>query len=362
VSGPGQLSGDSLVASAAGRVEVEAEQPGDNTYQAAKAQQSVTVVKRAQQIQWEQVPNKRLGEAAFRIKATASSGLAVGFSVVSGPAQIRDNEVNLKGAGPVVIKAAQPGDEMYAAAEAVCSFEVAKGAQTIQFEPAAGAIHVGESFTLQASASSGLAVGFSVLEGKVQLAANRLSAQAAGRVRIKATQRGNDDYEPAEAVQSFTIIKASQKVEFKALSQELFVGDKCNLEAVASSGLAPVTFSVVSGKAVVSGHQLTLKGPGPVVLKSSQPGSESFEAAEAEQTLIVQKAKQTVRFEHLPQEATAGQTVPIEARASSGLAVSIEVVSGPAEIVEGQLVLRAAGEVKLRASQAGDENYAAAPE
>src|SRR5205823_3062009 len=158
------------------------------------------------------------------------------------------------------------------------------------------------------------------------------------------------------------VIKASQKVEFKALAQELFVGDKCNLEAVASSGLVPVTFRVVSGKGVVSGHQLTLKGPGPVVLKASQPGNERFEAAEAEQTLIVQKAKQTVRFDHLPQQATAGQTVPIEARASSGLAVSIEVVSGPAELVEGQLVLRAAGEVKLRASQGGDEDYAAAPE
>jgi hypothetical protein len=361
LSGPAELNGNALVGTGAGRVEIEAEQRGDGKHQPAKTQRSLLVVKRSQKITFEKLPDRKLGEPPFFLSAVATSGLPVRLSVVSGPAKIEDPEVALTGAGRVTIKAIQSGDSCYASAESVQSFTVAKGRQTIAFDAAPAALRAGEAWPLQARASSGLPLTFSVQRGKARIAGNQLTPEAAGSLTIKATQTGTENFEVAEAVQSFTVIKSSQTVNFQALPTELFVGDRCPLEAVASSGL-PMTFTLVSGKATISGQHLTLKGAGLVVLKATQAGNERFESAEAEQSLQVLKAKQTISFNGLPREASAGESFPLRATAGSGLPVSIGVLSGPAEILNGQLTLHGAGEVKIKATQSGDENYAPAPE
>jgi hypothetical protein len=86
-------------------------------------------------------------------------------------------------------------------------------------------ISVGEACTLQAKASSGLPVTFSVVTGRGSLAGNRFTPNAEGTVTIKATQTGNADYEPAEAVQDLMVVKARQRLDFKGLPREVFVGD-----------------------------------------------------------------------------------------------------------------------------------------
>jgi hypothetical protein len=182
VSGPAELKDNTLVGKGAGRVEIEAEQPGDGKYLPAKVQRSILVIKCSQEILFEQLRDRKVGEPPFVINVTATSGLSVTFSVVSGPAQIKDKEVTLTGAGPIVIKAAQAGDATYAAVEAVGSFSVGKGRQTINFAAAPGAVSVGETCTLQASASSGLPVSFSLVTGKAKLSGNRLTPDAAGTV------------------------------------------------------------------------------------------------------------------------------------------------------------------------------------
>ena len=362
LSGPGELKGNALFGTGAGRVEIEAEQVGDDKYVPAKNQRSLRIIKRSQQIQFEQPPERKVGDPAFGINAKSTSGLPVTFSVVSGPAQIRNSEIAVTGAGRVELKAMQAGDATYVAAEKTCSFSVAKGQQTVRFDAVAGAASVGDTYVLQARSSSGLPVTFSVIEGKASLGGNRLTPEAAGSLRIKATQEGNHNYEPAEALQSLSVIKAAQTLTFKALPKEIFFGDRCTLEAVASSGIGPFSFSVASGQATIDGNQLTLTSAGAVVIRATQAGNERFEAAEAEQGLTVLKAKQTIRFEGLPLEATVGESFPVRATAASGLPVGIGVHSGPAEIIEGRLTLHGAGEVKIKANQPGDDNHAPAPQ
>ena len=220
----------------------------------------MVVKKRRQEIQFGPLRDSKVGDPPFTIIASATSGLPVHLSVESGPAQIRNQEVTLTGAGRVEIKAAQAGDETHSAAEARCSFSVGKGQQTIDFEPIPGAISVGQDWTLQARASSGLPVTFSIVAGNVVLVGNRLTPNAAGVVTVKAMQTGSGDYEAAEAVQKLTVVKAKQRLDFKALPREIFVGSTCELEAVASSGLSDVSFSVVSGKATVSASTAYVNG------------------------------------------------------------------------------------------------------
>ncbi len=83
----------------------------------------------AQTVTFGALANKTYGDAPFTVSATASSGLAPSFSIVSGPATISGSTVTITGAGTVVLSAAQAGNATYAAATPVQqSFTVAANA------------------------------------------------------------------------------------------------------------------------------------------------------------------------------------------------------------------------------------------
>jgi hypothetical protein len=69
--------------------------------------QSFTVAKATQTITFPAIPTKTFGTPAFALEATASSGLTVSYSVVSGPATISGNMVTITGVGNVNIRASQ---------------------------------------------------------------------------------------------------------------------------------------------------------------------------------------------------------------------------------------------------------------
>ena len=79
-----------------------------------------------QAISFPQIPNKLNTSPAFQVDATATSGLAVEFSILSGPASIVGNTITLTGdTGLVSVKATQPGNAQYDPAEPVIqSFRV----------------------------------------------------------------------------------------------------------------------------------------------------------------------------------------------------------------------------------------------
>jgi len=78
------------------------------------------------------IPGKTFGDGPFTVSATASSGLAPAYSIVSGPATISGQTVTLTGVGTVVVRASQPGGTNFtAAAPADQSFTVAPAAATV---------------------------------------------------------------------------------------------------------------------------------------------------------------------------------------------------------------------------------------
>lgn len=74
---------------------------------------------------------------------------------------------------------------------------------------------------------------------------------------------------------------AMQTVSFAPAAAPLIVGKPIVLVATSSSGLA-VTFSLVSGNAVLSGPTLTLYDTGRTVVRATQPGNASFVRASTE--------------------------------------------------------------------------------
>ncbi|RYY26224.1 MAG: hypothetical protein EOP41_04730, partial [Sphingobacteriaceae bacterium] len=63
-----------------------------------------------QTISFTAIGTKTAGDAPFALSATASSGLAVSFTVVSGPATVSGNSLTITNAGTVVVEASQTGN------------------------------------------------------------------------------------------------------------------------------------------------------------------------------------------------------------------------------------------------------------
>ncbi len=251
-----------------------------------------------QTITFPAIASHTFGDAPIALDAAASSGLPVTFSVVSGPATLTSSNVlTLNGAGTVTVQASQPGNSSYNPAPSTnVSFTVALANQAITFAPIPTKAPTDAPFALTATTSSGLPVYFSVLSGPVGInSSNYVILQGAGTVSILAWQPGNSNYNAAATVQqSFTVSQIPQTIAFGALSQQRSVDAPFPIYASASSGL-PVSFSVLSGPAQLSGNVLTLTGAGTVTVRASQTGSSVFApAANVDQSLTVLPPSNTV--------------------------------------------------------------------
>jgi hypothetical protein len=99
---------------------------------------------------------------------------------------------------------------------------------------------------------------------------------------------------------TLTIQRAAQTLSFAATADRSTSAPAFTLGASASSGL-PVSFTLVSGPATVSGTTLTLTGaPGVVTVKASQAGSANHEAApDITRSFRVETAGPRLFFAHL---------------------------------------------------------------
>ncbi len=163
------------------------------------------------------------------------------------------------------------------------------------------------------------------------------------------------------ATATLVIAKAPQTISIAApatatLAAPIAVG------ATASSGL-PVTLAV-AGPAGLAGGQLTFSAPGTATLTATQAGNDNVAAATATATVTVAgKLAQTIAFGPLPDRLSNSGGFTLQATASSGLPVSFAVVSGPALLSGTRIDLGGTvGRVQVRASQAGNAMYEAAPE
>lgn len=156
-----------------------------------------------------------------------------------------------------------------------------QNAQTIAFANPGGPRVAGSDLPLSASASSGLAVRFSVVSGPATLndGNNTLSFTGTGPVTIRASQQGNSTWAKATPVdQSFTVIKSSQTIDFALPSTVPYTTSTVVLSGAATSNLA-VTYAIVSGPGTITGDVLSFTGSGVVTVSANQAGDARFNAA-----------------------------------------------------------------------------------
>jgi hypothetical protein len=325
---------------------------------------SITVAKLAQNITFDPLPDRWLGDPSFTLTATASSGLPVAFSVLSGPARLAGNLATLTGPGSVTIRASQPGNANYFAAP-VCD-------RTFQVLAPSGNLVEIRRFP----GTNIVKIGLAKFSGQGKLPAAFVSFDPAGRNGGAIARVGADlVFQPASfyAPDSFTCVvrypsgdwvtnTVSITVMDNLAARRLWLlveGADCVLGFAADPGLLwaiEYTTNPTSGWQVLGAA--TESAPGVYQFRDEAlGGGRRFYRA-------VQSARltQTITWDALPDKLLGDLPFPLLATASSGLEVSYSIISGPAVLAGHTITLSGEGVVKVRASQPGNSLYYAAPD
>ena len=180
-----------------------ASHPGNEKYLPAEAiSREIRVYPAYQSITFNALPFKTYGDGPFDIVATASSGYPVTFSS-SDPeiASIEGNTITIHRAGTVEIKATQSGYPGFSAAKASQELAINKATQKITFNELTDKRFSDLPFRISASTDSGLPVTFhSATPGVAKVSEKTVTLTGNGTAEIIASQPGNNNYLPAEAV------------------------------------------------------------------------------------------------------------------------------------------------------------------
>jgi sugar lactone lactonase YvrE len=237
---------------------------------------------------------------------------------------------------------------------------VSKINQTITFGALAAKIVSDPSFTLSATASSGLAVSYTSSNTAVAtVSGSTVTIVGLGSADITASQAGNSNYNAApDVVQTLTVNKGNQTITFGPLASKTAGDADFNLTATASSGLAVTYTSSDPTVATVSGNTVTILSSGSTNITASQAGDASYNAATDVVQVLSVKSNQTITFGTLASKTFGDSPFDPGATASSGLSViytssniSVATVSGSTITIVG------AGSSDITASQTGNGTY-----
>jgi uncharacterized delta-60 repeat protein len=337
-------------------------QTGDANHNAAQpTTETVTAQKAAQSITFDAIADKVFGDSDFVVSATSSSGLNVNFTA-SGNCTNTGTTVHLTGAGSCTITVSQSGNPDYDAAPDIArSFQITKAGSTT-IVTAGDAIYDGSGHGGSATAtgagglSQNLTVNYTGRNGTVF--SSTTAPTNAGDYTASATYDGDANHNASSDSKNFTIARASQTIDFSALSNKTFGVADFAVTASSSSGLA-VGFAA-SGQCIISGLNVHITGAGVCAITASQLGDGNYNAAaDVLRSFQIDKASQTITFDALLDRTFGDADFAANASSSSGLSVSF-AASGQCTIAGLNVHITGAGVCTINASQSGDANYNAA--
>jgi hypothetical protein len=367
VSGPGKINGDVLTFTGTGTVVISASTTGNGIFEpASSGTESIVVALATQTISaFGTISNQVYKAPPFAFtRPTSTSGLPVTIHI-SGPAKISGNIITVTGVGAVTLTASQGGNSLYQPATPVStSFLVTAAPQTIAaFATIPSKTSTSAPFKVTApKASSGLPVTLSV-SGPATISGATITITGTGTVTVAADQDGNVDYLAApEVTTSFIVAPALQTIsKFAAIPNKIYGAAPFTITLPTASSQLPVTVTVLSGAATISSNTVTLTGVGTVTLAAN---ADFAPATQVTTSFIVSRSAQKLAaFATIPTqifgESPFTVTPPV---ATSGLAATLFVASGPATISGDLVTITGVGTVKLGAMQNGDLDYLPAPE
>ncbi|QYM79845.1 putative Ig domain-containing protein [Horticoccus luteus] len=353
VSGPATMANGVVTLTGAGAVSLRASQVGDANFTAADdVVVSFTVAKAGPVLMWSAPAAIAYGTALSTAQLNATADVA-GTFVYDPPA----GTVLAAGEAQVLRATFTPDDAAnFAEATATTTITVAPAAQTIEVEPIAAKTFGDAAFAVTATATSGLPVSVSVVSGPATMANGVVTLTGAGTVTLRASQAGDARYVAATDVDvSFTVAKAVPVLTWSAPAAIAY-GEALSATQLNATASVPGAFAYVPALGTTLGA-----GDGQVLSVTFTPDDAAdFTEATATTTITVAPAAQTIAVDPITAKTFGDAAFAVTATATSGLPVSVSVVSGPATMANGVVTLTGAGAVSLRASQAGDARYVAA--
>ena len=193
----------------------------------------------------------------------------------------------------------------------------------------------------------------------------------AGSCSITASQAGNDNYNAApDVLRSFSIAKASLTVTAQDRSKTF--GEADPSFEVSYVGFVGLDNAGSLGGSLVfnfAGKPPTSYGPstavpsdaGSYAIRPSGLASDDYSFTYKAGTYTINKADQTITFAALADKTYGDADFSVSASATSGLAVSFSA-SGDCTVSGSTVHITGAGSCTVSASQAGNNNYNAAPD
>jgi hypothetical protein len=180
-----------------------------------------------------------------------------------------------------------------------------------QHAPASAAFNT--SFTVAATASSGLSVVYSSSGSCTNVGATFTMTSGAGTCSVIYNQPGNGNFNAAPQVtESVNAQKANQTITFGALANKNYGDADFNVSATASSTLT-VSFTS-SGQCTISANTVHLTGAGSCTITAKQAGDGNFNAAtDVPQSFTIGKAAATTALSSSLNPSNLSQSVTFTA-------------------------------------------------
>lgn len=254
---------------------------------AAPVQRLFTVTKAKQTISFSNVPSQINISEKVLLKGTSSSGGAVTFFVSGAALKLTEESGNFyimgtaEGQGTVTATAA--GDANYEAVSVDFDVAVGRQSQEIMFPHIEPRTFNFRSFSLTASATSGLPVSFSSSVPAVASvsASGTVTVNKVGVTTITASQAGDAEWNAATSLQRFLVVdKGDQQISFFPPAPVPSTTASVVLSASALGGA--VVFKSSNSQVVeINGSVAVIRGVGAARIVATQAGSGDYMPAVA---------------------------------------------------------------------------------
>ncbi|WP_157801273.1 IPT/TIG domain-containing protein [Sphingobium sp. LB126] len=366
-----------------GTCTIDADQAGDATYTAAPTvSQSFTVTPANLTISNGTASGLVVGGSYSQANTAIGGAAPYSYSLAAG-AFVPGTNLNastgtvsgtptIAGSFSYIVRVTDSQGTPVAADTSVTTITIAKGNQTASFTSMSPSAAVNGSYSLAATATSGLPVTFAIdpsSSAVCSLSGNMVTFTAPGTCTVDADQAGDTNWNAAPRVQqSVTVGQATQTIAFTSPVPSVAVGGSYTPIATASSGL-PVILTIDPSSNVVcglSGGTVSFTAVGTCTVNADQAGDANTTAApRVQQSVTVGQATQTVAFTSTPpSSAIVGGAYNLTATASSGLPVAFTIDPSSSTVcgLSGSAVtFTAAGTCTIDADQAGSADHTAAP-
>ncbi len=307
---------------------------------------------------------KAAGTIQMAARTFSYDGTAKSLSATTQPAGLLV-KIEYKQNDQIIIEPKTPGVYNVLAKIEDANSEVNTASSTLTINKVNGTISLsGLNFTYDGTAKSATATinpaGLNYIIEYKQAGVLVNEPKNAGSYEVTATIQ--DTYaETTTATGILEIAKANQALTFDALPGKVFGDNDFNLVA-SSSTLLPVIFeSSNTSVATITNGKVHIVKTGTATITAKQSGSANYNPTEKSQALVISKASQSISFASIENKMDTSAPFNLNATSTSGLPIAYEVVSGPATVSGNTVTLsKTLGTVTIKASQVGNENFAAA--